>query len=73
MPIRWGQTYAESQFMHMSQGHNESVWENPRYRASLLGGFRWNLGIEDGDATPNTALFAEQEVKAKAETEAAGK
>lgn len=72
VPIAWVKHYGEGKAMHMSLGHNESVWENPTYRASLLGGFKWILGLEQGDATPNPQLSAEQEAKAKADFEAAG-
>ena len=37
----------------MSLGHNESVWADPRYRDSMLGGIRWVLGLEPGSAIPN--------------------
>jgi type 1 glutamine amidotransferase len=37
----------------MSLGHNESVWEDPRYRDSILAGIRWVLGREPGSAVPN--------------------
>jgi hypothetical protein len=40
---------------------------------SLLGGVKWVLGQEEGDATPNPDLSAEQEKKAKADFEAAQK
>jgi hypothetical protein len=33
---------------------------------SLLGGIKWMLGQEEGDATPNPELSAEQEKLAKA-------
>ena len=72
-PILWVKNYGDGKAMHMSLGHNESVWENEAYRASLLGGIRWVLNLEEGDATPNPELSAEQEKKAKADTAAAGK
>ena len=71
-PILWVKNYGDGKVMHMSLGHNESVWENETYRASLLGGIRWVLNLEEGNATPNPELSAEQEKKAKADTEAAG-
>jgi uncharacterized protein len=71
VPILWVKEYGEGRVMHMSLGHNEHVWENETYRASLLGGIKWVLGLEEGDATPNPELSAEQEKKAKADTEAA--
>ena len=65
--------YGDGKMMHMSLGHNEAVWDNPTYRASLLGGIKWILNLESGDATPNPDLSAAQEAKAKADVEAAGK
>ncbi|HJS06919.1 MAG TPA: ThuA domain-containing protein, partial [Pirellulales bacterium] len=70
VPILWVKHYGDGKAMHMSLGHNESVWANETYRASLLGGIRWVLNLESGDATPNPDLSAEQEKKAKADAEA---
>jgi uncharacterized protein len=71
VPILWVKNYGDGKVMHMSLGHNESVWNNETYRASLLGGIKWVLNLEEGDATPNPDVSAEQEKKAKADTEAA--
>lgn len=73
VPIMWVKNYGDGKAMHMSLGHNESVWENETYRASLLGGIKWVLNLEEGDATPNPDLSAEQDKKAKADVEAAKK
>jgi type 1 glutamine amidotransferase len=70
VPILWVKHYGDGKAMHMSLGHNESVWANETYRASLLGGIRWVLNLDSGDATPNPDLSAEQEKKAKADAEA---
>jgi type 1 glutamine amidotransferase len=69
VPILWVKNYGEGKAMHMSLGHNESVWNNETYRASLLGGIRWVLNLDEGDATPNPELSAEQEKKAKADAQ----
>jgi uncharacterized protein len=71
VPILWVKNYGDGKVMHMSLGHNESVWANETYQASLLGGIRWILNLEEGDATPNPELSADQEKKAKADAEAA--
>lgn len=71
VPIAWVKEYGEGKAMHMSLGHREDVWTNPKYRESLLGGIKWIMGLEKGDATPNPELSAAQEAKAKADTEAA--
>ena len=52
-------------------GHREDVWTNEKYMQSLLGGIRWMLALEPGDATPNPELSSAQEAKAKADYEAA--
>lgn len=70
VPVLWVKEYGQGRVMHMSLGHNESVWENPTYQQSLIGGIRWMLGLESGDATPNPELSSAQEAKAKQEFEA---
>ena len=72
VPVAWVKNYGEGKAMHMSLGHNEAVWENPLYMESLLGGVKWILGLEAGDATPNPELSTAQEAKAKADFAAAG-
>jgi type 1 glutamine amidotransferase len=71
VPIAWCKEYGQGKVFHMSLGHNETVWTNPTYMQSMLGGIRWILGHEQGDATPNPELSAAQEAKAKADFEAA--
>ena len=61
VPVLWVKDYGKGRVMHMSLGHREDVWTNPTYQASLIGGVRWLLGLEPGDATPNPELSAEQE------------
>lgn len=73
IPILWVKNYGKGKVMHMSLGHREDVWTNPTYRASLLGGIKWILGQEKGDATPNPELSKKEEAKAKAAAEAAQK
>lgn len=72
VPILWVKNYGDGKVMHMSLGHNESVWTNEKYMESMLGGIQWILNQKEGDATPNPDLSAEQEKKAKADAEAAG-
>ncbi len=62
VPIAWCKEYGEGKCFHMSLGHNEDVWTNPKYLASVLGGIKWILGQEKGDATPNPKLTAELEM-----------
>ncbi|MDZ4781444.1 MAG: ThuA domain-containing protein [Planctomycetia bacterium] len=73
VPIAWVKEYGDGKVFHMSLGHREDVWTNPMYMESMLGGIKWILNKEPGDATPNPELSAAQEAKAKADTEAAKK
>ena len=67
VPIAWVKEYGEGKALHMSLGHREDVWENPTYQQSLLGGIKWILNREPGDATPNPELSKAEEEKAKKE------
>ena len=73
VPILWVKEYGQGKVMHMSLGHREDVWTNETYRKSLLGGIKWIIGMEKGDATPNPELSKAQEAKAKKDTADAGK
>jgi hypothetical protein len=73
VPIAWVKNYGDGKVLHMSLGHREEVWANPTYTQSLLGGIKWMLGLEPGDATPNPEVSAAEEAKAKADFEAAEK
>ncbi len=73
VPIAWVKNYGEGKVLHMSLGHREELWANEKYMQSLLGGVKWMLGLEAGDATPNPDVSSTQEAKAKADFEAAQK
>ena len=51
--IAWCRTYGKGRMFYTSLGHRNDVWTNPLYQKHLLGGIKWALGIEPGDATPN--------------------
>lgn len=73
IPILWVKNYGEGRVMHMSMGHREDVWTNPQYQDSLIGGVRWLLGEEPGDATPNPEVSAaEQKLAEEAFANAGG-
>lgn len=65
VPVAWVKNFGEGRVLHMSLGHNEAVWENPLYLKSMLGGVRWILGLEPGDATPNPEISAAEDAAAK--------
>jgi type 1 glutamine amidotransferase len=71
VPIAWVKEYGQGKCFHMSLGHREDVWENPKYQESIIGGIRWILGHESGDAKPNPELSSAENAKAKEVYEAA--
>lgn len=57
-PIAWCKEYGQGKVFYTSLGHREDVWENPRYQKHILGGIRWALGLEPGDAAPQAKSLA---------------
>lgn len=52
-PQSWVREYGQGRSFYTSIGHREDIWTNdPVFRAHVVGGIRWALGLEDGDATP---------------------
>ena len=51
-PISWCKEYGQGKVFYTSLGHREDVWENKAYQEHILGGIKWALGLEKGDATP---------------------
>jgi uncharacterized protein len=70
IPIAWCKQYGDGKVFHMSLGHNESVWADPRFRDSMLGGIKWMLGLVSGSATPNPEIDAAQVEKGNADVAA---
>ena len=67
VPILWVKNYGDGKVMYISLGHNEHVWQNPKFLASVQGGVEWILGKQEGDATPNPELSKAEDETAKAE------
>jgi len=51
-PVAWVKEYGQGKVFYTTLGHREDVWENERYKKHILGGIKWALGLEPGDATP---------------------
>jgi uncharacterized protein len=51
-PIAWAKKYGQGNVFYTSLGHREDVWESETYQKHILGGIKWALGIEPGDAVP---------------------
>ncbi len=63
-PISWCKQASHGKVFYTSLGHREDVWLSDAYQQHLLGGIKWALGLEKGDATPqktNAKLSADEE------------
>ena len=54
-PVSWCKEFGKGKVFYTTLGHREDVWENDRYKKHILGGIKWALGLEPGDATPQHA------------------
>jgi uncharacterized protein len=55
-PIAWCKMYEKGRVFYTALGHRPDVWKAPWYQLHVLGGIRWALGLEKGDASlPNPA------------------
>ena len=50
--VSWCKDFGTGKVFYTSLGHNEYVWAMPEYQKHILGGIKWALGLEKGDATP---------------------
>ncbi len=53
-PIAWCKQFGRGKVFYTSLGHREEVWDETTYQNHVLGGLRWTLGLEQGDAHPQT-------------------
>lgn len=51
-PIAWTKMHGKGRVFYTSLGHRPDVWRSPWYQQHLLGGIKWALGLEKGDAMP---------------------
>ena len=54
--ISWCHDVGKGRAFYTSLGHEKAVWRDPRYQQHLVGGLRWAMKLEDGDATPSAKL-----------------
>jgi type 1 glutamine amidotransferase len=69
VPIAWVKTWGDGRIFYTNLGHNTETWSNKTFIDSLLGGIKWVLGQEQGDATPNPEVSKAQNEKAKTDAE----
>lgn len=55
-PIAWSRREGKGRVFYTALGHRQDVWNAPWYQRHLLGGIRWALGLEKGDAKPQVPL-----------------
>jgi len=53
-PIAWCKQIGKGRLFYTSLGHREDVWDNLSYQKHITGGIRWALGLERGDARPQS-------------------
>jgi type 1 glutamine amidotransferase len=51
-PISWCKNYGKGKVFYTALGHDDAVWQDPKFQIHLLGGIKWALGLEKGDAKP---------------------
>ena len=61
-PIAWCKEFGKGRVFYTAIGHREDVWESPAYQQHVLGGIKWALGLDQGDARPqSTRVISDQE------------
>jgi uncharacterized protein len=51
-PIAWSKQIGRGKLFYTSLGHREDVWLSGNYQKHILGGIKWALGLEEGEAKP---------------------
>jgi hypothetical protein len=56
-PIAWCKQFGRGKVFYTSLGHREEVWESTTYQDHILGAIRWALGLDQGDARPQSSAL----------------
>jgi hypothetical protein len=56
-PIAWCKMYGAGRVFYTALGHREEVWESPDFQKHLLGGIKWAVRLERGDAAPQNTTY----------------
>lgn len=51
--LAWVQEYGKGRSFYTALGHRDEVWKDERFQKHLLGGIRYILRLEDGEASPS--------------------
>lgn len=65
VPVCWVKNYGEGKLYFNNLGHNEVTWTNKEFLASITQAVKWIRGEVQIDASPNPAVSAAQEEKAR--------
>lgn len=65
-PVAWCHNYGKGKVFYTSLGHRVDVWNAPWYQDHILGGIKWALGQEKGDAKPQYKPTAAEAAALKA-------
>ena len=60
VPVAWCKQVGEGRMFYNNMGHREETWQDERFLASILGAVRWVMGKDEGDATVNPEVSAQQ-------------
>ncbi len=66
IPVAWVRDYGTGRLFYTNLGHNESTWNDARFKKHLLEGVKWATKITDGPATPNPELQEKLEKESRA-------
>lgn len=50
--LAWARREGRGRVFYTALGHEQAVWNDPRFQQHLLGGIRWALGLARGSTTP---------------------
>jgi len=56
-PIAWCKMYGNGRVFYTSLGHREEIWESPDFQKHILGGIKWAVRLERGDAGPQDTTY----------------
>jgi type 1 glutamine amidotransferase len=54
--LAWVQEYGKGKVFYTALGHRSEVWKDERFQKHVLGGLRYVLGLEAGDARPRPPI-----------------
>ena len=55
IPVMWANKYGDGRVVNLTIGHQEEVWDDPRFRQLALGAIRWALGEVPADVSPGNS------------------